>query len=295
MLNNQWLKTFKTLVEVGHFTRTAKVLHMTQPGVSQHILKLEDACGHELIVREGKRFVLTEKGRLVYEYALRHSQEEESLLDNLRFDDPFRGHCRLSCSGSLALKLYSQILDLQKKHSGFVVHLEAAPNYKILENIESGAIDFGVVTEVPNRSNFGYKKVGNESLCLILPRHYTGRKVTAELLKECGLVNHPDAKMYLSLYFDQCGSSDLKSLNIDDISIVSHVNQLAQIPLSVSKGLGFTILPQSALDSFGKKKSYIIHNPKRSVSEDLFLVQKKNRSLPSRYKTLEMCVRGILK
>ena len=37
MLNPVWLETFITLVDTGHFTQTAEKLHMTQPGVSQHI------------------------------------------------------------------------------------------------------------------------------------------------------------------------------------------------------------------------------------------------------------------
>ncbi|MFT6927030.1 MAG: DNA-binding transcriptional LysR family regulator [Psychromonas sp.] len=37
MLKPFWLNTFKTLIEVGHFTQTAEKLNMTQPGVSQHI------------------------------------------------------------------------------------------------------------------------------------------------------------------------------------------------------------------------------------------------------------------
>ena len=53
MLNPQWLRTFQTLVDIGHFTRTAEMLNMTQPGVSQHIRKLEQACGYNLLNREG--------------------------------------------------------------------------------------------------------------------------------------------------------------------------------------------------------------------------------------------------
>ena len=69
MLNPNWLNTFKTLIDVGHFTKTAEKLFMTQPGVSQHIRKLEGACGHALIRRHKKNFEVTEQGRLVYEYA----------------------------------------------------------------------------------------------------------------------------------------------------------------------------------------------------------------------------------
>jgi DNA-binding transcriptional LysR family regulator len=67
MLNPLWLHTFKTLIEVGHFTQTAEKLYMTQPGVSQHIKKLESACGYALIKREKKSFELTEQGQRVYE------------------------------------------------------------------------------------------------------------------------------------------------------------------------------------------------------------------------------------
>jgi DNA-binding transcriptional LysR family regulator len=45
MLNPNWLKTFVTLIDTGHFTKTAEKLFMTQPGVSQHINKLENSCG----------------------------------------------------------------------------------------------------------------------------------------------------------------------------------------------------------------------------------------------------------
>lgn len=69
MLNPLWLKTFITLIETGHFTRTAERLFMTQPGVSQHIKKLEQACGHPLIERNNKSFEITQQGKMLFDYA----------------------------------------------------------------------------------------------------------------------------------------------------------------------------------------------------------------------------------
>lgn len=43
MINLVWLKTFCTLVEVGHFTKTADMLFMTQSGVSQQVKKIRTA------------------------------------------------------------------------------------------------------------------------------------------------------------------------------------------------------------------------------------------------------------
>ena len=59
MLNATWLDTFVTLTETGHFTHTAERLNMTQPGVSQHLRKLERQVGHALIAQEGTSFTLS--------------------------------------------------------------------------------------------------------------------------------------------------------------------------------------------------------------------------------------------
>ncbi|MEE3118022.1 MAG: LysR family transcriptional regulator, partial [Pseudomonadota bacterium] len=66
MINPVWLRSFCTLVEVGHFTRTAEQLHMTQSGVSQHVRKLEEQLALSLLVRQGKQFTLTDAGRRLY-------------------------------------------------------------------------------------------------------------------------------------------------------------------------------------------------------------------------------------
>ena len=62
VINSQWLRTFITLVELKHYSQTADKLCMTQPGVSQHIKKLEAQMGARLLNRIGKKFELTEAG-----------------------------------------------------------------------------------------------------------------------------------------------------------------------------------------------------------------------------------------
>ena len=286
MLNPTWLHTFKTLIEVGHFTHTADKLYMTQPGVSQQIKKLELACGHSLITRENKSFEITEQGRQVYDFALQLASNETELLENLSFDDPYSGLCRLSCSGALALLIYPELLTLQAQHPGLIIHLEAAPNYKILDDIQAGSIDIGVVTHLPSPSLFSSEPLGCEPLCLILPKQYQDQPITADVLKSCGMVKHPDADHYLSLYFDLCGEPELAQLNIETLDTASYVNQLSQILLPISQGIGFTVLPKSALDNFSHNERLVIHKPKQAVTEVLYLVQKRNRQLPARYHTL---------
>jgi DNA-binding transcriptional LysR family regulator len=287
MLNLNWLHTFKTLIEVGHFTHTAEKLYMTQPGVSQHIKKLEHACGHSLIKREKKSFEITEQGRRVYDYAIQVTREQAELLTSLSFDDPYAGVCKLSCSGSLALHLYPKLLALQTQYPSLMIHLEAAPNDKILNDVQSGTIDIGLVTHLPNASQFHAESAGTEPLCLIFPLDYQHKSITAKRLKDCGLVKHPDAEHYLSLYFELCGDTELSKLNIEEINTVSYVNQLSQILLPISMGIGFTVLPRSALEGFAHRDKLYIHTPSKPVHEQVFMVHKRNRQLANRYQTIK--------
>ncbi|SMY34711.1 LysR family transcriptional regulator [Photobacterium andalusiense] len=286
MINPQWLVTFKTLIETGHFTQTADILHMTQPGVSQHIKKLEQACGYQLITRYNKQFELTEQGMLVYQYAQQQTQQYQTLINSLQTDNPHAGICKLACSGSFALSLYPQLLRLQQQYPQLHFHLEAAPNHKILQDIESNTIDMGIVTQSPQNNKLKATIIGQEQLCLVLPLRYQDIDINLDLLTDCGLIDHPDAEYYLTKYFHRCGQADLVDIKIEQLPITSYINQLNQILIAVAEGIGFTVLPQSAIAHFFDKHKLYIAPPLTAVTEKLYIIQKQHRQLPRRYQTI---------
>ncbi|WP_076588237.1 LysR family transcriptional regulator [Vibrio ostreicida] len=286
MLNFQWLQTFQTLIETGHFTKTAQTLYMTQPGVSQHIQKLEKACGQPLITRHNKTFDITDAGKSVYQYAKQVQSQQTELLCSLTGDDPYNGPVSLSCSGSLALGLYPHLIDLQCKYKGLIPSVEAAPQHKIIADILNDSTDIGIVTQAPSDSRFDVKPLGKEVLCLLVPKFYNQGALTKERLVSLGLIRHPDVDHYLSFYFSKCGEPPLESLNISDLPTKGYVNQLSQILLPVAKGVGFTVLPKSALACFPDKRDIDIYQPNNDVAETLYFVTKRHRKLPKRTVTI---------
>ncbi|GGI77933.1 LysR family transcriptional regulator [Shewanella gelidii] len=294
MLNPTWLYTYQTLVETGHFTQTAEKLHMTQPGVSQHIKKLEQRCGYPLIKRENKGFELTEQGKMLYSYARQVRLEESKLLEKLGADEPYQGTCNVACSGALALMLYPELLKLQQQHQGLHMQLEAAPNHQILSDVQSGKLDIGIVTQLPSGNLFDSTVIGYETLCLVLPRSYEGQEITPQGLMACGLIDHPDALHYLSLYFEQCGHPELAKIRLDRLPKTGYINQIHQILLPVANGLGFTVIPESAFKQFANKQALTIAPTERKVKETLYLVHKRHRDLPKRYETITTLLRDTL-
>ena len=59
----QKLKYFYTTAQLEHVTRSAEILHISQPSLTQAIHLLEDELGVPLFQRQGRRVVLTEFGR----------------------------------------------------------------------------------------------------------------------------------------------------------------------------------------------------------------------------------------
>lgn len=62
--------TFLTLCKIRNYTKTAEILHITQPAVSQHIKYLEESYGVKLFNYSGKLLTLTEAGKTLYDFTL---------------------------------------------------------------------------------------------------------------------------------------------------------------------------------------------------------------------------------
>ena len=339
MINPIWLDTFITLVETGNFTRTAEQRFMTQPGVSQHLKKLEEACQCELVIRLGKGIQLTEQGQRVYHYAKEQQEKEQDFIASLKFDAPFEGKCVVACSGAIAQRIYPALLALQKQHSALNVHVEVAPRRTILSGIANNTLELGIVTNQPESEDIHSEYLGEEALGLILPRSLpdalaaqvpelsenaqgfisdsgsgsgsgSGAKVASvsgkaksktddasslkDILNHLGLINHPDAMHYLQRYFNDCGEAELANINPNKLPHTGYINQLSQILLPVSEGLGYTVLPTSTLDFVSFADKLTVYKAKNEVTEPLYSVQTPHSALPARYQAVKQAIIQVL-
>ena len=131
-LNSHWLKSFTVLCEEGHFTRAAERLNMTQPGMSQHIAKLEQQLGKSLIERDAPGFVLTEAGQKTLAMARARWREEQDFLESLEDEGEDRGVVSVACSGSFAMLLYPSLIAWMAEAPEISSRLTAAPEESIV-------------------------------------------------------------------------------------------------------------------------------------------------------------------
>ena len=280
MLNATWLETFATLCETGHFTRTAERLNMTQPGVSQHLRKLEQQVGQPLISRQGRSFSLTPAGEALFDLARSRRAEERALHEAITADDPNRGTLHIACSGSFAMMLYPRLLAWMQAAPDLTVHLHAAPQSDIRSGLLDGRFDLGVLAADPDHPRLDARLLGREELCLVLPADAPDGPVQFDDLQRRGFIAHPDGYAY---------ADDLLRMNFPDtyagadrLRLRGSVNQIGQIPTPVARGIGYTLLPRSGVAAFAEPdRLRIAPLPKRHWHE-LWLAHRRNRALSGR-------------
>lgn len=67
MLNEAMLRSFLLLAQEGSYTKTARILYLSQQAVSKQMSKLEEDLGCSLFRRENGKLVLTEAGHIYYD------------------------------------------------------------------------------------------------------------------------------------------------------------------------------------------------------------------------------------
>jgi DNA-binding transcriptional LysR family regulator len=285
MINHTFLKTFCTLVNVGHFTRTAEKLFMTQSGVSQHIKKLEKQLDSPLLIREGKSFSLTAAGYQLHQKGLELLRASDELEALVRQDEAYVGRVKIASPGSVGLKLYSHLLDLQQVQPDLVIDYRFAPNKSIQQALADRTLDLGLITELTNNSSLLSQKIAEEPLVLVTSNKV--KSVNWQTLIELGFISHPDAEHH---------SRQLLSMNftafehIEQFRCKGFSNQISLILDPVNRGLGFTVLPLFAVKAYVHQELIKIHKLEISVSENLYLCVNRHSLLSNRTKSIKTVI-----
>ena len=288
-LNSRWLKSFTVLCEDRHFTRAAKRLNMTQPGMSQHVAKLEQQIGTRLIERDAPGFVLTDAGEKTLAMARARWREESDFLETLDDDDEDRGQVTVATSGSFAMLLYPALMEWMAAAPGISVHLTAAPEGSVISGVLSGAFDVGVVANEQSHPRLAVEKLGAEPLDLILPREWNERLPSFEDLQSLGFIQHPDGTSYADAVLGSNFGKEYRGA--ERLQVRSFVNQIGQIPEPVARGLGYSILPRSGVLAFQRREQLIVARLPKPSFLQLKLLELKRRTRSARIQKLVNLIR----
>src|ERR1700747_522898 len=142
------LTTFLEVAKLGSFSRAGQKVFRSQSAVSAQIRQLEQDYGDRLLDRSGKDVTLTPAGRVLFAYAERLLQmRDESLLAVADHGTNPRGTIVIGANEATCLYV---LPDVFAKYCSLypAVQISIYRNftYKIVEKLENGSIDVGIVT-----------------------------------------------------------------------------------------------------------------------------------------------------
>jgi DNA-binding transcriptional LysR family regulator len=135
------LRTFVAVAETLSFTRSAELLQLSQPTVSQHIRKLENSAGRALIARDTRMVRLTDNGDALLGFArtilAAHDQASSYFTGSA-----MRGRLRFGSADDLALTQLPHILrDFRQLYPLINLELTIAQSGALTRRLQAGQLD----------------------------------------------------------------------------------------------------------------------------------------------------------
>ncbi len=166
--NFHHLHTFREVVGAGVFAKAAERLLVSQPAVTAQIKALQQQLGSPLFDRVGRRAVLNEAGRVVYEHASRVLQLTDELTDALKeLQHGIAGRLRVGASPAWQYTVARALGVFKRTHPRVEPSLEVTGNGRVVELVLGHSVDLGFVGELPRSQEIAVQKIAEESLVII--------------------------------------------------------------------------------------------------------------------------------
>lgn len=243
------LRNFIAVVEEEGVSAAADALRISQPALSRQIKDLEDEVGATLFVRgnRSRSLELTEKGRLMY----RRAQEIVELADRtqkeMTADEDIAGDVHIAAAQSAAMRIVARAMTrLRHKHPQVRVRLHDDYGQNIIERLDNGLADFGVLVQPTDMSRYDFLPLPTGDPMGLLMR-YDHPLATRESIHPKDLADVP-VIVPQGVLNRRDLSGWYKSGN-KELNIVGTMNLLYNASCFVQEGYGCAICPQGLVDT----------------------------------------------
>ena len=158
------LKTFIALCKVLNYTKTAEILHITQPAVSQHIKYLEQEYNQKLFTYSGKSLSLTNAGEILYEFAI--GMEASAEKTRLMMSLPIDSYPPINFGSTRTIGEYTMpkiIAKLLNDYPNIEVEMSVDNTQTLLNKLDNGEIDFALLEGQFDKSRYNSMLLSQES------------------------------------------------------------------------------------------------------------------------------------
>jgi LysR family transcriptional regulator, hydrogen peroxide-inducible genes activator len=241
----QQLRYVVAVARAGNFSRAAEQCHVSQPSLSQQILKLEDELGERLFDRMKRVAKLTPHGEVFLRHAIQIlSEVDVAMREVAEAKDLLRGAITIGVLPTIAPYLLPYVLaKFMEKYPGVEIVVQEDTTARLLKQIQAYEIDFALVSQPINDEGLVVRELFTEELLLALPSGHPltrKRNVNVSDLAEERLIVMKEGHCLGDQVLRFCERRDLRP----QISFRSA--QLETVQALVRAGFGISLVPAMA-------------------------------------------------
>ena len=183
------IDTFLTLCESMNYRKTAEMLHISQPAVTQQIHYLENQYGQKLFVYENRRLVKTEAAAILEQYARAAKLQQQDLLQKLE-SSPIHT-LRIGATKTIGDYYLKEDIRRYLQSPDNALTLIVDNTEHLLRLLEENELDFSVVEGFFDKTRFDSILLRREPFVGICRKDhpFAGREVTMEELLQQTIIH----------------------------------------------------------------------------------------------------------
>lgn len=183
------IDTFLTLCEQMNYRKTAEMLHISQPAVTQQIHYLENQYGQKLFVYENRRLVKTEAAAILEQYARAAKLQQQDLLQKLE-SSPIHT-LRIGATKTIGDYYLKEDIRRYLQSPDNALTLIVDNTEHLLRLLEENELDFSVVEGFFDKTRFDSILLRREPFVGICRKDhpFAGREVTMEELLQQTIIH----------------------------------------------------------------------------------------------------------
>ena len=240
------IETFLKIAELRSFTKAADELCITQPTASKQIVDLERFFDVRLIDRTKRTVTLTKAGEIFIKYA----RDIMSLKrDTIEAIDSFKGlkKGKMTIGASTIPGIYilpGVLSDFKDRYSGIRFELTISDTKNIVDLMEAGALDIGIVGSKNETGKLEYKKFIDDTIIVIAPPDYPGT-ITFSQLKDHLLISRERGSATRNTF--ELAVRRLKNFRKNELNIIAELSDNEAIKEAVKSGMGMAYISKMAV------------------------------------------------
>ena len=168
-LDSRQLLAFRTLVQTGSFTETARILNLTQSAISHSVKNLETDLRCQLVTRTGRKINITADGEELYKDAqvILHQMEEarNRIQDRSNWG---KGRLRIGASTTACQHILPNVLrEFNECFPDCILNITPADTPELIQKVEMHEIDLAILVDPGAAKDIHMRPLFSDELILV--------------------------------------------------------------------------------------------------------------------------------